>query len=125
FARNFLIPTGKAKPATAANLAEFEATRAEHEKAAEDALGVAEKRGSALSTVAVTIARRAGDEGKLFGSVGTTDIAEAVTAAGVGLAKKEVRLPDGAFHNTGEYDVVLHLHTDVNITIKVTVVAED
>jgi len=125
YGRNYLIPNGKAQPATEKNLADFEARRAELEKAAADSLSVAEKRAAALSSVSVSIARKAGEEGKLFGSVGTMDIAEAVTTAGVDLAKHEVRLPEGAFRNTGEYEVSLHLHADVDVVINVAVVAED
>ncbi|MGD2118251.1 MAG: 50S ribosomal protein L9 [Chromatiales bacterium] len=124
YGRNYLIPSGKAVPATAANLEEFEKRRAEYEKHQAEKLAQAEQRKAAIEAIAtVTIAHNAGEEGKLFGSVGTTDIAEAVTAAGAELARSEVRLPEGAFHATGEYEVDLHLHTDVNAQIKVVIVA--
>lgn len=124
YARNFLIPYGKAKAATRANVAEFEARRAELEKAAAEALAQAQARAAQLEGVVVTIAGKAGTEGKLFGSIGTAEIAEALTAAGHGVAKREVRLPTGPLRAVGEYDIVLHLHTDVNTSIKVNVIAE-
>ena len=124
FGRNFLIPQGKATTATVANVAKFEARRAELEKTAAAAFGAAETRRAALEGLTVTIAAHAGDEGKLFGSVGTFDIAEAVTALGQPLAKHEVRLPAGPFRHTGEFEVELHLHTDVNAKLKLVIVAE-
>jgi len=125
FGRNFLIPGGKAKPATAANIAEFEARRAELEKVAAESLAAAQARKESMADMAVTILSKAGDEGKLFGSVGNTDIAEAITAAGVAVEKKEVRLPEGPIRETGEYEVDIHLHSDVDATIKVTIAAEE
>ncbi|MEW7976082.1 MAG: 50S ribosomal protein L9 [Candidatus Sedimenticola endophacoides] len=125
FGRNFLIPGGKAVAATKANVAEFEARRAELEKQVAEALAAAEERKAKIEALSVSIARKAGDEGRLFGSVGTADIADAATAAGVELEKREVRLSEGPFHNTGEYEVELHLHTDVNATLKLTVVAAE
>jgi len=125
FGRNFLIPGGKAKPATAANIAEFEARRAELEKIAAESLAAAQARKESMADMAVTILSKAGDEGKLFGSVGNTDIAEAITAAGVAIEKKEVRLPEGPMRETGEYEVDIHLHSDVDATIKVTIAAEE
>ena len=124
YGRNFLIPKGKATAATPANIARFEERRAELEKAAADALAAATVRKSGLDGLAVTVAAKAGDEGKLFGSVGTGDIAHAVTAAGQPVERHEVRLPEGPFRALGEYDVALHLHTDVNATIKLIIVAE-
>lgn len=124
YGRNYLVPQGKAKPATAANIAEFEARRAELEKAAAEVLAAAEARREQLDGKEYTIAANAGDEGKLFGSIGTSDIADAVTAAGVEIERSEVRLPEGAFRQVGEYDVHLHLHSDVNATIRLTIVAE-
>jgi len=124
YGRNFLIPQGKATPATPENVARFEARRAELEKAAAEALAAAEARREALEGLAVEIAAKAGDEGKLFGSVGTTDIARALTEAGHPVERHEVRLPEGPFRTTGEFDVQLHLHTDVEATIKLTIVAE-
>ncbi len=125
YGRNYLIPSGSAVPATDENLAAFEARRAELEKEAAKNLEVALARKTQLEALAsITIACRAGDEGRLFGSVGTTDIAEAVTEAGVELKKNEVRLPEGAFRVAGEYEVALHLHADVNAVVKVEVVPE-
>jgi large subunit ribosomal protein L9 len=125
YARNYLVPQGKAKFATAENIAEFEARRAELEKAAAETLATAEaRRGKLEALEPVTIASKSGGEGKLFGSVGIHDIAEAVTAAGVEVEKREVRMPQGPIRQTGEYDIELHLHTDVNATVKVVVVAE-
>ncbi|MBK1691142.1 50S ribosomal protein L9 [Ectothiorhodospira mobilis] len=125
YARNYLLPQGKAKFATAANLAEFEARRAELEKAAAEALAAAEARREKLEAMTVTITAKAGGEGKLFGSVGTADIADAVKAMGVELEKREVRLPEGPLRQTGEYEVDLQLHTDVKATLKVVVTAQD
>jgi len=126
FGRNFLIPTGRAIPATKTALAEFEARRAELEAKAADKLAAAEARKAALEAVgSVDIAHKAGEEGKLFGSVGTNDIAQACTAAGNPVAKSEVRLSDGVIRLAGETDVVLHLHADVNATITVNIIAED
>ncbi len=123
FGRNYLIPSGKAVPATRENLAEFEARRAELEKQAAEELAAAEARKEKLEALSVTITRKAGDEGRLFGSVGNADIAEAVTAAGIELDRKEVRLAS-PFNMTGEYDVDLHLHTDVDATVKVVIAPE-
>jgi large subunit ribosomal protein L9 len=124
YARNFLIPYGKAKVATKSNVAEFEARRAELEKAAAEALAQAQARAAQLEGVAVTIAGKAGTEGKLFGSIGTAEIADALTAAGHAVEKREVRLPTGPLRAVGEYEIDLHLHTDVNTTVKVNVIAE-
>ena len=124
FGRNYLLPQGKAAPATAENIAEFEARRAELEKAAAEALALAESRRDSLADTVITISAKAGEEGKLFGSVGTSDIADAINAAGVEVERNEVRLPEGAFRQTGEYDVDLHLHTDVNVTVKLVIEAE-
>jgi large subunit ribosomal protein L9 len=124
YGRNYLIPKGVAVPATPESLAAFEQRRAELETAQADALSAAQARADALREVRVSIARKAGEEGRLFGSVGTTDIAEAVTAAGFELHKHEVRLPEGPLRQAGEYDIVLHLHADVDATVKVDVVAE-
>jgi large subunit ribosomal protein L9 len=125
FGRNFLIPTGRAVPATADNLQAFEERRAELEKQAAEKLAAAEARKAQVETLGkVSISHKAGEEGKLFGSVGTSDIADACTAAGVEVAKAEVRMPEGAFRVAGEYQVELHLHADVNAAITVEVVAE-
>ncbi|HCJ1249963.1 TPA: 50S ribosomal protein L9 [Pseudomonas aeruginosa] len=124
YARNFLLPQGKATVATAENVAAFEARRAELEKAAAEKKAAAEARAAQLAELVVTLGAHAGDEGKLFGSIGTRDIAEAVSAAGYPLEKAEVRLPNGALRNTGEFDVAVHLHTDVETTLKLIIVAE-
>ncbi len=124
YGRNFLLPGGHAVAATAANLEAFEARRAELEKEAAEVLAAAEARKEALDGMSVSIVRKAGDEGRLFGSVGTADIAEALTAAGQAVEKQEVRLPSGAFRATGEYEVSLHLHSDVDAVVKVEVVSE-
>lgn len=123
YARNFLLPFGKATPATAANVEAFEARRAELEKIAAEKKAEAEVRAAKLAELTVTIAANAGEEGRLFGSIGTRDIADAVTAAGVALEKSEVRLPEGPLRMVGEFDVAVHLHTDVEATVKLAVVA--
>jgi large subunit ribosomal protein L9 len=125
YGRNYLLPAGKATLATAANVAHFEARRHELEKAAADQLSAATARAAALGEFKLTITSKAGSEGKLFGSVGTTDIAEAVTAAGHPLSRSEVRLPAGPLRTVGEHGVALHLHTDVEVTLSVTIVAEE
>ena len=125
YARNYLIPQQKAKFATPENIAEFEARRAELEEAAVETLAAAQARCEQLDGLEVTITAKAGSEGKLFGSVGTADIAQAVLAAGAEVEKREVRLPAGPIRQSGEYDIELHLHTDVNATIKVVIVAEE
>lgn len=124
YGRNYLVPGGFAVPATAVNLEAFEARRAELERDAAASLASAEQRKAALQGLRVTIARKAGDEGRLFGSVGTQDIAAALTAAGVEVTKQEVRLPSGSFRNTGEFEALLHLHADVHATVTVIVVPE-
>ncbi|CDF86555.1 50S ribosomal protein L9 [Pseudomonas sp. QL9] len=124
YARNYLLPQGKATAATPANVAAFEERRAELEKAAAAKKADAEARAAQLSELIVTIGAHAGDEGKLFGSIGTRDIAEAVSAAGYPLEKSEVRLPDGALRAVGEYNIEVQLHTDVDATLHVVVVAE-
>ena len=124
YGRNFLIPQGKAAAATAENIAEYEARRAELEKAAADALAAAEARRDQLVDKVITIASMAGEEGKLFGSVGTADIAHAITETGITVERNEVRLPEGAFRAVGEHDVQIQLHTDVDVTIKLLIEAE-
>ncbi len=123
YARNFLLPFGKATPATAANVEAFEARRAELEKIAAEKKAEAEVRAAKLAELTVTIAANSGEEGRLFGSIGTRDIADAVTAAGVELEKSEVRLPEGPLRSVGEFEVVVHLHTDVEAAVKLVVVA--
>ncbi len=124
YARNYLVPQGKAAPATAGNIAEFEARRAELEKASMDAVQAAEARRALLADKQITISAKAGEEGKLFGSIGTADIASSLADAGVTVERNEVRLPEGAFRMLGDYEVQLHLHTDVNVTVKLTIEAE-
>ncbi len=127
YARNFLIPKGKAVFASPENIKMFEERRAELEKQEAEKLAAAEARKAQIQALeeGVTIAHKAGEEGKLFGSVGTGDIVAACQAAGVEIARSEVRMPEGAFRVTGEYTVVLHLHTDVDVELKVNVVAEE
>ena len=123
FARNFLIPQGKAVMATKANLEVFEARRAELEAKLAGVLAAAEARAAQIAALEnVTIASKSGDEGKLFGSIGTRDVAEAITAAGVAVAKSEVRMGN-VLRNTGEYEVVVQLHADVKATVQIQVVA--
>lgn len=125
YGRNFLIPQGKALPATKENLAVVEERRAELQQQAEEALAAAQARVEQLAEAQVTIGAKAGDEGKLFGSVGTRDIADAITAqTGVKVEKAEVKLPNGALRNIGEFEIDLQLHAEVNTTVKVIVVAE-
>ncbi len=126
FGRNYLIPNGKAVFATEANLAEFERRRAELEAAAAELKSQADARAASLEALgAISIAAQAGEEGKLFGSVGTRDIAEAVTAAGVEIAKSEVKLPEGALRELGEYSIDIQLHAEVSQAINLVVVAEE
>lgn len=124
FGRNYLLPNGKAVAANAANIAEFESRRAELEAAAAEKKAAAEARAAQLAEVAVTIEANAGDEGKLFGSIGTRDIADAITAAGVEVAKAEVRLPTGALREVGEYEIDVQVHSEVTQVVKLSVVAE-
>ena len=124
FGRNYLIPKGKAAPATAENIAEYEARRADLEKAAADALAAAQARRDLLVEKVITITSKAGDEGKLFGSVGTADIAAVITEQFTPVERHEVRLPDGAFRVIGEHDVQLQLHTDVDVVVKLLIEAE-
>lgn len=124
FGRNYLIAQGKALPATAANLEAFEARRSELEAAASEKKTSAEARAEKLAELAVTLVAKAGDEGKLFGSIGTRDIAEAITAAGVEVAKAEVKLPEGALREVGEYDVDIQLHSEVSQVVKFVISAE-
>jgi len=124
YGRNYLLPFGKAVAATEANVAEFETRRADLEKAAAEALAAAQARADQLSAKEVTITSKAGDEGKLFGSIGTRDIADALTAAGVEASKSEVRLPNGVLREVGEYEIDVQVHSEVTATIKLTVAAE-
>ena len=126
YGRNFLIPQGKALPATKDNLATVEARRAELQAQAAEQLAAAQARGEKLNGAAVSLAAKAGDEGKLFGSVGTRDIAEAITAqTGVEVEKAEVKLPNGALRHTGEFEIDVQLHSDVTVAIKLAIVPEE
>jgi large subunit ribosomal protein L9 len=123
YARNFLFPFTKAIPATRENLANFEARKAELLKIAEGKLAAAEARAAKLNGMTITIAANAGDEGKLFGSVGTRDIAEAITAAGQPVEKSEVLLPAGALREIGEFNIALSLGSEVTAEIKLQITA--
>lgn len=124
YGRNYLIPQGKAVAATAEKLAEFEQRRAELEKKEAEILAAANARAAAIASLEITIAKKAGDEGRLYGSIGTKDIADAATAAGVAVKKQEVRLPAGPIRQTGDYEVSIHLHEDVEAILTLKVVPE-
>ena len=124
YGRNFLIPQGKAVRASAEKLAEFEQRRAELEQKAISVLAAAKARAEALAKLSVVIKQKAGEEGRLYGSVGVKDIADAVTAAGVQLNKNEVRLPSGPIRHTGDYEVKVHLHADLDGIVPVKIAAE-
>ena len=124
YGRNFLIPQGKALPATKNNLAEVEERRAELEKQAAELLSAAEARAEKLAEATITVGAKSGDEGKLFGSIGVRDIADAITATGTDVEKSEVRLPEGPLRVVGEYEIELQLHSDVTVHINLAVVAE-
>jgi len=125
YGRNYLLPQGKAAVATAANLQKFEERRAELEKLAADELASATLRSGQLENFRLAMTAKAGGEGKLFGSIGTADIAEALSGAGIRIERSEVRLPAGPIRLVGEHHVKLHLHTDVVIDLPVDVVAEE
>jgi large subunit ribosomal protein L9 len=125
YGRNFLLPEGKATLATAANVAKFEARRAELERLANEQLATATGRAAALKDFKLTIAAKAGTEGKLFGSIGTADIAEACTRAGVQIARSEVRLPNGPLRTIGDHTVAVHLHTDVTVPLPISIIPEE
>jgi large subunit ribosomal protein L9 len=124
YGRNFLIPQGHAVPATEANLKAFEERRAELEREATEALAAAESRRQQLDGLRVTVARKAGEEGRLFGSVGTSDIADAVTAMGLSLERQEVRLPQGPFRAAGEFEVAVQLHPEVDAILNLEIIPE-
>lgn len=124
YGRNFLVPQGKAVPATAANVAEFEAKRAEYEAKAKSIHDDAQARLAKLEGASVTLTANASTEGKLFGSVGPRDIAEALTAAGMPVEKSEVVMGEGPLRHIGEFEVVVHLHADAETTVKVIVQPE-
>lgn len=124
YGRNFLVPSKKAVPANEANIAEFESRRAELEKAAAEVLATAQSRAEAIAAIgSITIKANAGDEGKLFGSIGVTDVVDALAAAGTEVERREVSLPE-AIHNVGEYEVSFQLHSDVTQGIQVIIEAE-
>jgi large subunit ribosomal protein L9 len=124
FGRNFLLPQKKATIATKENIIIFEAKRAEFEAKQAAGIGAARARAAQLESLSIEIAAKVGEEGKLFGSIGTVDISDACNAAGVDIQRSEIRLPDGPLRKVGEHEVELHLHTDVNVTITLTVVPE-
>jgi large subunit ribosomal protein L9 len=125
YGRNYLVPQGKAAAATEANLAEFEKRRADYEVKANQQLAGADARRAQIENATVTIKANASPEGKLFGSVGPRDIAEAFTAAGTTIEKSEVVMAEGPIRHIGEFEVQIHLHADVHTTVKVTVVADE
>jgi large subunit ribosomal protein L9 len=125
FGRNYLLPEGKATLATPANVAKFEERRAELEKAAREHLSSANERSEALKDFKLTVRAKAGTEGKLFGSIGTADIAEALTRENFKIQRSEVRLPNGPLRTVGDHVITLHLHADVDVQVPVTIVAEE
>ncbi len=126
FARNYLVPHGKAKMATVANLAEFEASRAELEKAAAEALQAAQTRKQEIDALsAIEVVARVGAEGKLFGSIGVADVSDAIATLGVTVEKSELRMPEGALRNVGEHIIDIHLYTDVDAQVTVNIIGEE
>jgi large subunit ribosomal protein L9 len=125
YGRNFLLPEGKATLATPDNVARFEARRAELERLAHEHFASAEQRAAALKEFKLTITAKAGTEGKLFGSIGTADIAEAATRDGQKIERSEVRLPAGPLRAVGEHVVSVHLHADIDVPLHITIVAEE
>jgi large subunit ribosomal protein L9 len=125
YARNFLIPKGKATLATPENIAKFESIRVDLEKKAADELSAAQARASQFEGKEIRLTVQAGPEGKLFGSVGTVDIANACAAIGIEVERSEVRMPEGPLRVTGEHEVELHFHSDVNVPLKVTLESND
>ncbi len=121
YGRNYLLPYGKARPATAENIRYFEERRAELERAAREALEAAQARMERLQELTLTVRAKTGDQGKLFGSVGPAEVAMAAEEAGHQLARREVRMPEGPIRMTGEHDVAVQLHTDVSGTVRVVV----
>jgi large subunit ribosomal protein L9 len=124
YGRNYLVPYGLAVPATKENIAAFEAQRAELEAQAAERKAEAEARAEQLKDIELSLVSKAGDEGKLFGSIGPRDLADAISSAGIEVAKSEVRMPEGPIRQTGEYDIALHLHAEVDAVVRVVVVAE-
>jgi large subunit ribosomal protein L9 len=124
YGRNYLVPYGMAVPATKDNVEAFEAQRAELEAQAAERKAQAETRAAQLAEIELSLVAKAGDEGKLFGSIGPRDLAEAMAQAGIEVAKSEVRMPEGPIRQTGEYDIALQLHAEVTSSVRVVVVAE-
>ncbi|MFY0639887.1 MAG: 50S ribosomal protein L9 [Bermanella sp.] len=125
YGRNFLIPQKKAVPATAANVETFEARRAELEKEAAAKLANAEKRAEQLKELELTLAVKAGEDGKLFGSIGTRDLADLISSTGIEATKAEIRLPNGPLRTTGTFEITLQVHADVTTSLTVHVVPEE
>jgi large subunit ribosomal protein L9 len=125
YGRNFLLPGGKATLATPDNVKRFEARREELEKLAREQMSSAEERAAAMKDFKLTISAKAGTEGKLFGSIGTSDVAEAATKAGFKVERSEVRMPNGPLRTVGEHSVGLHLHADIDVPLTVLIVAEE
>ncbi len=125
YGRNFLIPQHKAVPATAENVEVFEARKVELQRQADDKLSQASGRAEKISALSLSLTSKAGEEGKLFGSITVRDIAEAAASKGVEIEKSEVRLPDGPLRELGDYEIDVHLHTEVNVVLKVSVIAEE
>lgn len=124
YGRNFLLPKGKATLATEENIAIFEARRTELERKEAGELAAAEARGADVQKLSLQLTAKAGVEGKLFGSLGTIDIAEACTAAGVPIERSEVRLPDGPIRTLGEHEIEIHLHADVTVSVRIDVISD-
>ena len=124
FARNYLVPQGKAVPASKENVKYFEERRAELEKAEAEKLAEAQQRAEKLAEIEVTVTANAGEEGKLFGSIGPRDVADLITAAGVEVSKSEVRMPEGPIRATGEYNIAIQVHPDVDAEVHIIVVPE-
>jgi large subunit ribosomal protein L9 len=125
YGRNYLLPSGKAALATAANIAEFETRRAELERAASEELAAAKARGDLIRGMQLVIPANVGTEGKLFGSIGPVDIAAAFEKVGVEVARSEIRMSDGPIHETGDFTIGVHLHSEVNVDVRLTVVPEE
>lgn len=124
YGRNFLIPQHKAVPATEENIQHFESRRVELERVAEEKKALAEERAKSISATELTIAMKAGEEGKLFGSISGRDIAEAMSARGIALEKSEVRMPEGPIREVGSFEIDIHLHSEVEAIVRLTVAAE-
>jgi len=125
YGRNFLIPQKKAVPATAANLESFEARRADLEKEAAAKLATAQKRAEELKELELTLAVKAGEEGKLFGSIGTRDLADLISSTGIQASKAEIRLPNGPLRTTGTFEITMQVHADVTTVLTIHVVPEE